>query len=89
MIINTGAITAMCVASMVAMQNMRRDAERREEEEKRRKHFVEMERKEKEQREKEGNNPSFFCSFCLLTNAAWGGIIAGRAQLRRSLFGIK
>lgn len=54
MIINTGAITAMCVASMVAMQNMRRDAERREEEEKRRKHFVEMERKEKEQREKEG-----------------------------------
>lgn len=54
MIINTGAITAVRVASMVAMQNMRRDAERRKEEEKRRKHLAEMEREEKEQREKEG-----------------------------------
>lgn len=54
MIINTGAITAVRVASMVAMQNMRRDAERRKEEEKRHKMLAEMEKKEKEQREKEG-----------------------------------
>lgn len=54
MIINIGAITAVRVASMVAMQNMRRDAERRKEEEKRRKCLAEMEREETEQREKEG-----------------------------------
>lgn len=54
MIINTSAITAVRVASMIAMQNMRRDAERRKEEEKRRKRLAEMEREEKEQREKEG-----------------------------------